>query len=475
MKLTLQTKILIGILIGNILGAALFGSFFLNTLKAIAIPLVFFIVKSVVKIKLNLQTEILISMLLGVIFGSIAIHYRLVEFTAMYVKAYGSVFISLLKAIAIPLVFVSLVKGISSLSDMSRLSRLSIRTIILYMSTTVIAISFGLLLVNIVNPGNSFSEVKKQELRAKFAKEAEAKTEDAKKVNDRPPLQFLLDFIPDNMFKAAGDNSKMLQIIFIAIIFGVAMIMLPDKDVLAFKNFVDSLNEIILKVIDIIMLYAPIGVFALISSLLVEFGGNNLSDALDLFIALGSYSLTVIVGLMLMLFFIYPSLIFIFTKVKPSHYLKAVIPIQMVAFSTSSSAATLPVTMEHCEKSLGISKEVSSFVLPIGATINMDGTGLYQSVSAVFIAQVFGYDLTMQQQLNIILTATLASIGTAGVPGAGIVMLVIVLNAIGIATEGIALIFAVERILDMFRTVVNVTGDAAVAVIVDSKDRENTV
>ena len=277
------------------------------------------------------------------------------------------------------------------------------------------------------------------------------------------------------MFKAAGDNSKMLQIIFIAIIFGVAMIMLPDKDVLAFKNFVDSLNEIILKVIDIIMLYAPIGVFALISSLLVEFGGNNLSDALDLFIALGSYSLTVIVGLMLMLFFIYPSLIFIFTKVKPSHYLKAVIPIQMVAFSTSSSAATLPVTMEHCEKSLGISKEVSSFVLPIGATINMDGTGLYQSVSAVFIAQVFGYDLTMQQQLNIILTATLASIGTAGVPGAGIVMLVIVLNAIGIATEGIALIFAVERILDMFRTVVNVTGDAAVAVIVDSKDRENTV
>ena len=274
------------------------------------------------------------------------------------------------------------------------------------------------------------------------------------------------------MFKAAADNSKMLQIIFIAIIFGIAMIMLPDKDILAFKNFVDSLNEIILKVIDIIMLYAPIGVFALISSLLVEFGGNNLSDALDLFIALGSYSLTVIVGLMLMLFLIYPTLVFIFTKVKPSHYLKAVLPIQMVAFSTSSSAATLPVTMEHCEKNLGISKEVASFVLPIGATINMDGTGLYQSVSAVFIAQVFGYDLTMQQQLNIILTATLASIGTAGVPGAGIVMLVIVLNAIGIATEGIALIFAVERILDMFRTVVNVTGDAAVALIVDSKDRE---
>lgn len=470
-KLSLQIKILLGTLLVTTLGAVLFGSFFLNTLKAIAIPLAFFIIKSFIRRKTNLQTEILVSMLFGVIFGSIAIHYRLVEFTAMYVKPYGSIFISLLKAIAVPLVFVSLVKGISSLSDMSRLSRLSIRTIILYMSTTVIAISFGLLLVNIVNPGNTFSQEKKQELREKFKKEAESKAEDAKKVNDRPPLQFLLDFIPDNMIKAAGYNSKMLQIIFIAIIFGIAMIMLPDKDVLGFKNFIDSLNEIILKVIDIIMLYAPIGVFALISSLLVEFGGNNLSDALDLFLALGSYSLTVIVGLMLMLFFIYPSLIFIFTKVKPSHYLKAVFPIQMVAFSTSSSAATLPVTMENCEKNLGISKEVSSFVLPIGATINMDGTGLYQSVSAVFIAQVFGYELNLSQQLNIILTATLASIGTAGFPGAGIVMLVIVLNAIGIATEGIALIFAVERILDMFRTVVNVTGDAAVAVIVDSKDR----
>ncbi|MBK8394241.1 MAG: dicarboxylate/amino acid:cation symporter [Leptospiraceae bacterium] len=426
------------------------------------------------KLKLNLQTKILLGMLLGALFGSIAIHYRLVEFTSHWVKPFGSIFISLLKAIAVPLVFVSLVKGIASLSDISRLSRLSIRTITLYMSTTVIAISFGLILVNIVNPGNTFSQTKKEELRLKFADTAQKKTSDAMEAKKRPPLQFLLDIIPDNMIKAAADNSKMLQIIFVAILFGISMILLPDKQVLAFKNLIDSLNEIILKVIDLIMLYAPIGVFALISSLLVEFGGDNLSDAVDLFIALGAYSLTVIVGLLLMLFFIYPSLIFIFTKVKPLHYLKSVIPIQMVAFSTSSSAATLPVTMEHCEKSLGVSKEVTSFVLPIGATINMDGTGLYQSVSAVFIAQVFGYDLTIQQQLNIILTATLASVGTAGVPGAGIVMLVIVLNSIGIATEGIALIFAVERILDMFRTVVNVTGDAAVAVIVDSKDKQKS-
>ncbi len=425
------------------------------------------------KLKLNLQTKILLGMLLGVLFGSIAIHFRLAQFTTNWVKPFGTIFINLLKAVAVPLVFVSLVKGIASLSDISRLSRLSVRTISLYMSTTVIAITFGLVLVNIVNPGNTFSQAKKEELRLKYADTTQKKTSDAMEANKRPPLQFLLDIIPDNMFKSAADNSKMLQVIFVAIIFGIAMILLPDGEEIHFRNFVHSLNEIMLKVIDIIMLYAPIGVFSLIASLLVEFGGDNLSDALDLFIALGSYSLTVIVGLMLMLFFIYPTLIFIFTKVKPSHYLKAVIPIQMVAFSTSSSAATLPVTMEHCEKSLGISKEVSSFVLPIGATINMDGTGLYQSVSAVFIAQVFGYDLTMSQQLNIILTATLASIGTAGVPGAGIVMLVIVLNAIGIATEGIALIFAVERILDMFRTVVNVTGDAAVAVIVDSKDRES--
>ena len=218
--------------------------------------------------------------------------------------------------------------------------------------------------------------------------------------------------------------------------------------------------------VDLIMRFAPYGVFALLASLVVDFGAS-----IDLFLALGYYSLTVSVGLLLMIFVVYPLLLKLFTKVNYFSFFKAISPAQMLAFSTSSSAATLPVTMDRCENNVGVSKEVSSFVLPLGATINMDGTSLYQAVAAVFIAQAFGYDLDLSAQLTIVLTATLASIGAA-VPGAGMVMLVIVLSSIGIDPEGIALIFAVDRILDMLRTVVNVTGDATVATIVASSDNQ---
>jgi len=292
----------------------------------------------------------------------------------------------------------------------------------------------------------------------------------AAQVKDQGPLQFLVDIVPQNFMKASTNNKNMLQVIFFAILFGIAMIMLPDEKILYVKGFFDGVNDVILQIVDIIMMTAPYGVFALLASLMVDFSDGDLNNVIELFSALGLYSLAVVTGLLIMILVVYPIILRLFTKMKYLDFFKGIMPAQMLAFSTSSSAATLPVTMERCEDHLGVSEEVSSFVLPLGATINMDGTSLYQAVAAVFIAQAFGIDLDLTQQLTIVLTATLASIGAAAVPGAGLVMLVIVLGAVGMDPEGVALIFAVDRILDMLRTVVNVTGDATVATVIASSE-----
>ena len=411
--------------------------------------------------KLALHWKIIIGMVLGVLYGLVAAQLGWVDFTKNWVKPWGVVFINLLKLIAVPLVFASLIKGVSSLSDISRLSRIGSKTIGIYLVSTVIAVTFGLLLVNIIQPGKSFSEEKRLELKEQYASKAGEKIASAEHVKDEGPLQFVVDVVPSNFIQAAGNNRNMLQVIFFAILFGIAMVMLPSEKTTYVKGFFDGVNDIILQIVDIIMLGAPYGVFALLGGLVVDFGASA-----ELFQALGIYSITVISGLLLMILLVYPIFLKIFTEIKYLNFFKGIAPAQMLAFSTSSSAATLPVTMERCEEHLGVSEEVSSFVLPLGATINMDGTSLYQAVAAVFIAQAFGYDLDLAQQLTIVLTATLASVGAAAVPGAGMVMLVIVLSAIGIDPEGIALIFAVDRILDMLRTVVNVTGDATVATVV---------
>ena len=299
------------------------------------------------------------------------------------------------------------------------------------------------------------------ELKEQYASSAASKIASAKDVKKDGPLQFIVDMVPSNFIQATGNNKNMLQVIFFAILFGIAMVMLPKEKTSVVKGFFDGVNDIILQIVDLIMLTAPYGVFALLGGLVVDFGGSA-----ELFQALAIYSLSVVVGLLLMIMVVYPLILKSFTKLNYFDFFKGIAPAQMLAFSTSSSAATLPVTMERCEDHLGVSEEVSSFVLPLGATINMDGTSLYQAVAAVFIAQAFGYDLDLSQQLTIVLTSTLASIGAAAVPGAGMVMLVIVLSSIGIDPEGIALIFAVDRLLDMLRTVVNVTGDATVASVV---------
>ena len=416
---------------------------------------------------LALHWKIIIGMLLGVIYGISAHNLGFNDFTTDWIKPWGVIFVNLLKLIAVPLVFASLIKGVASLSDITRLSKIGSRTVLLYLFSTVLSVSIGLFLVNTFKPGNSFSEEKKYELREKYSSKADLKINDAKSVEENGPLQFVVDIVPVNIISSASENKNMLQIIFFAILFGISIIVIPDEKTIYVRGFFDGINDIILYIVDLIMKFAPYGVFALLASLVVDFGAS-----IDLFLALGYYSLTVTLGLLLMIFVFYPILLKIFTNMPYLTFFKAISPAQMLAFSTSSSAATLPVTMDRCENNVGISKEVSAFVLPLGATINMDGTSLYQAVAAVFIAQAFGYDLDLASQLTIVLTATLASIGAAAVPGAGMVMLVIVLSSIGIDPEGIALIFAVDRILDMLRTVVNVTGDATVATIVASSDNQ---
>lgn len=422
------------------------------------------------KKKLALHWKIIIGLVLGVLFGLLSSSMGWNDFVIDWIKPVGTVFVNLLKLIAMPLVVASLIVGVSSLSDVSKLSRLGGKTIGIYLATTVIAITIGLVTVNVLQPGSYLSTQKRDELKSRYATEAASKSEKAEMVTEQGPLQPLVDMVPDNLFKALGDNTNMLQVVFFAVFFGIALILLPREKTIHVRGFFEGVNEIILKLVDLIMGMAPYGVFALLASLIAEFAGNNPADAIELLQALSMYSLTVIIGLASMIFIIYPLLFKLFTKFKYARFFKGIAPAQMLAFSTSSSSATLPVTMERVEEHLGVSDEVSSFVLPLGATINMDGTSLYQAVATVFIAQAFGTDLTLAEQLTIVLTATLASIGSAGVPGAGMVMLVIVLESVGLDTAGIALVVAVDRILDMVRTVVNVTGDATVAVLVASSE-----
>lgn len=410
--------------------------------------------------KLALHWQILIGMVAGVLFAFLMINFTWgKEFIVDWIKPFGTIFINALKLIAVPLILASLIKGVSDLKDISKLSKMGGRTIGMYILTTVIAVSIGLAIVNIIKPGESIAEETRNQLVESYSADASSKIQAAEKQKEAGPLQALEDLVPSNIFAAASDNGNMLQVIFFAIIFGIGLILIPIEKSTPVKDFFDGFNEVILKLIDLIMLTAPYGVFALLAALVVE------APSADLFIALLWYALSVILGLMLMIS-IYISIVWIFTKKSPKFFLNGIMPAQLLAFSTSSSAATLPVTMERVEEHLGVDSEVTSFVLPIGATINMDGTSLYQAVAAVFIAQAFGMDLSLTAQLGIIVTATLASIGSAAVPGAGMVMLVIVLAQAGIPEAGLALIFAVDRPLDMCRTTVNVTGDACVSMII---------
>ncbi len=410
--------------------------------------------------KLALHWKILIGMVAGVAFGFAMSSFEGgSDIAEDWVKPFGTIFINSLKLIAVPLILGSLIKGVSDLKDISKLSKMGGKTMLTYILTTVVAVTIGLTLVNFIKPGKSITESTRQDLVANYTESTQKYKEEAASQKESGPLKALEDLVPENIIGASSENKNMLQVIFFAIFFGIGLILIPEEKSKPVKDFFDGFNEVILKMIDLIMLAAPYGVFALLAALIVE------SPNADLFKALGWYALTVVLGLLLMIVF-YVAVVYLFTGKNPKFFLNGISPAQLLAFSTSSSAATLPVTMERVSEHLGVEKEVSSFVLPIGATINMDGTSLYQAVAAVFIAQAFGMDLSFSVQLGIVATATLASIGSAAVPGAGMVMLVIVLAQAGIPEAGLALIFAVDRPLDMCRTVVNVTGDATVSMLV---------
>ncbi len=414
--------------------------------------------------QLELHWQILIGMAAGIVFGVLmsAVSWG-PTLVSDWIKPVGTIFIRLLKLIAIPLIIASLIKGVSDLQDLAKFSKIGGRTVVLYIFTTVVAITIGLLMVNVIKPGTTVKSEVIERISSQYEAEASTKVEAAHKAKERGPLQFFVDLVPENFFSAASDNRNMLQVIFFAIFFGIALLMLDEQHQRPLKDFFDSLNELVMKMVDLIMLIAPYAVFALLAALIAE------TQDPSLFSALAWYALTVVLGLAVMLGF-YLVLNYVVTGIRPVQFLRGIAPAQLLAFSTSSSAATLPVTMERVEEHLGVEGEVASFVCPVGATVNMDGTSLYQAVAAVFIAQVLAFDLTFQDQLTIILTATLASIGSAAVPGAGMIMLVIVLEAIGLPADklaiGLALIFAVDRPLDMLRTVINISGDATVAMIV---------
>ena len=414
--------------------------------------------------KLALHWKILIGMLAGVIFGIAWVYFKLdTKYVLDWIEPIGTIFIKLLKLIAIPLIIASLIKGISDLQDISKFSQIGGRTIVIYIMTTLIAVSIGLVVVNIIDPGERVDIDIVSMLPDEITDGATKKVEAANNQQEKGPLSFIEEMVPDNLFGAASSNRNMLQVIFFVILFGISLLLIDGKKAEPVKMFFDGLNDVILKMVDLIMLIAPYAVFALLASLIVK------TKNPELLYALLWYALAVVVGLLIMICF-YLLIIKFYVGKSPLWFLKGIAPAQLLAFSTSSSAATLPVTMERVEEHLGVEKEVSSFVLPVGATINMDGTSLYQAVAAIFITQALSFQLDFSDQLTIILTATLASIGSAAVPGAGMVMLVIVLEALDVPQEtltiGLALIFAIDRPLDMCRTVINVTGDATVAMVI---------
>lgn len=458
--------------------------------------------------KLPLHVKIMIGLAAGIIwaFASSAMGWN--QFTIDWIDPFGQIFIRMLKYIAVPLVLFSIISGISGLKDMSKLGRMGGKTLGFYLVTTVTAVGIGLLLVNLGKPGNLVDEDSRIKNRLSYENwansngveildgknytndpkyasydRAEEMTEAQKKMvadkqasamenKDAGPMKFLIDMVPQNIITSLGNDKLMLQVIFFGIFFGICMAALPDKKVAGLSSFIHGANEVFLKMVDFVMKAAPFFVFCLLAGVVAKMADTP-AQVVEIFKGLASYSVTLTIGLLFLIFVFYPLIVRGFVKTLTyKKFFGKISPAQLMAFSTSSSAATLPVTMECVEDNLGVSKNVSSFVLPIGATVNMDGTSLYQAVAVVFMAQLHMVDLSIAQQLTIVLTATLASIGSAAVPSAGLVMMVVVLQSVGLNPAWIAIIFPVDRILDMLRTVVNVTGDATVATIVAKTEGE---
>ncbi len=462
--------------------------------------------------KLPLHVKIVIGLVLGIIYAFVSSAMGWNEFTINWIDPFGAIFIRLLKFIAVPLVLFSIISGIASLSDISKLGRLGLKTILLYMTTTIVAVGFGLLLVNTIKPGAMIDDDQRVKNRISYElwvedtqgvkpkdkkdflndpqyadevrvmvndstyikqrAQIESQMETAESTKEASPLQFIVDMVPENVVLSISNNRLMLQVIFFAIFFGVTLAALPNEKVSPVINFINGLNEVFLQMVHYVMKAAPYFVFALLAGVVAKMADSP-AEVFEIFKGLGSYTLTLAGGLLFMIFVFYPTVAVLFVKgLTFRQFFRNISPAQFLAFSTSSSAATLPVTMECVEENMGVSKNITSFVLPIGATVNMDGTSMLQGVAVVFMAQLHWIDLTIGQQLTIVLTATLASIGAAAVPSAGLVMMIIVLQSVGLNPAWIAIIFPVDRILDMIRTVVNITGDATVSSLIAKSEGE---
>jgi len=415
-------------------------------------------------LSIPLYVQILIGMIVGIVIGLVALEFNGEPFIKNWVQPWGQLFIRLLQLIAVPLVFISLIKGMTGLKDISKVSKIGGKTIGIYICTTVAAILLGLAMGLLIKPGKLVDREEVIQLQKSYHTAVQEKKAAAQQTKDQGPLAFLNDIVPNNIIKSASDNSKMLQVIFFAVIFGIATLALPTRKVQPVIDLFDSLNDIILKMVDYIILFAPWGVAALMAGLVTDFNGNA-----SIFSALAVYGLTVVISLFILLLVFYPLLIHLFTRISPMKFVRSMYPVQLFAFTTSSSAATLPVTLKAVEDELNVSKDISSFVLPVGVTINMDGTSCYQTIAILFIAQVLGVELHFSQLLIIIAMTVLSSIGTPGIPGGSYVILTMVLTSVGIPAEGLALILGIDRPLDMLRTAINVTGDATVCTILDNK------
>ena len=462
---------------------------------------------------LALHWKVIIGLILGVIYAWMSVAFGWNEFTLKWIQPFGDIFINLLKLIAVPLVLFSIISGVASLGDMKKLGRMGIKTLAIYLTTTMFAVIVGLTLVNIFKPGTQASETLREDNRIRyelwrdanditrldginisalpeFAEKVEliqgevtdnnewvseklnSSLREAENTKNSGPLQPLVDVVPKNIFQSLSDM-QMLQIIFFALFFGIVVTGLKEEQKKTVVKAVDALNEVFIQMVWVVMKAMPVFVFALMAGQIVKAAGSDPEHFQQLLTFLLYYSIVVILGLFIMAFIVYPAIVSLFVKkMSWRQFTSGMRDAQITAFSTSSSVATLPVTMKCVEEKLGVSERSSSFVLPIGATVNMDGTSLYQAIAVVALAQFHMVDLSIAQQSIIVLTATLASIGAAAVPSAGLVLMIIVLESVGLNPAWIALIFPVDRILDMCRTVVNVTGDGTVSTLVAASEGE---
>ncbi|MDR2121374.1 MAG: dicarboxylate/amino acid:cation symporter [Tannerella sp.] len=410
-----------------------------------------------------LYLQIILGMVLGIIIGIVAVLLDAGKLVNHWLVPWGQMFIRLLQLIAVPLIFVTLVKGITGLKDIRKFSQLGGKMMLLYLCFIAASAAFGIMLAVTVKPGSLVKHEVVEDIQKQYQANIEEKTIAAEQNIEQGPLNFLNDIIPNNIINAASNNANILQVIFFSVFFAMSILLLPAAKTKPVVEWFDALEKIILKMVDFIIKTTPVGVVALMAGLIVDFKGD-----ISMFSALGVYALTVIVGLLIIMYVIYPIVIHFFARnLKTSKFLRALYPVQLFAFTTSSSAATLPVTMKAVREDLEVSEEVAEFVLPIGVTINMDGTACYQAVAIVFIAQVLGIDLSLWQLVVVLFMTILSSIGTPGIPGGTYVILAMVLTSIGIPPEGLALIIGIDRPLDMLRTSVNVTGDATVACMID--------